>query len=230
MTIPPDAAEWDLASCIDHTLLLTQATLEQVDHWCEAADRYHFPTVCVHPSQVKRAVERVHGSKVKVSTVVGFPNGTNLTEVKRLEAEMAVDQGASELDVRINLGWLKEDNLEAIHSEMAQLVEATAVPIWAILETTLLTEAEKRAASEVCIDAGVAGFMTCTGWAGGATLEDVRLLWQLTQGRIAVKASGGIHTVEWAISLLQAGATRLGTSYGVQLMQQLHSSEAVSHE
>jgi deoxyribose-phosphate aldolase len=220
-----DAANWDLASMIDHTLLLPASTVTEVEAWCEQAERFHFLRVCVNPCHVKRAVECLYSSPVEVTTVVGFPLGTSLPEVKLYEAQMAVEQGATELDVKINLTYLKEGNADALHAEVAQIVEETGVPVKAVLETALLTDAEKQLAGEICMDAGAAFLMTSTGWTGGATAEDVRLLAELTRGRIEVKASGGIKTVDWAITLLEAGARRLGTSYGVELMQHLQAEQ-----
>lgn len=211
----------NLAEYIDHTLLLPMVTPEQIDQGCEIALRYGFPTFCVPPCYVPRVVERLHGSQVKVSTVVGFPLGTTTAEAKLYEAQLAVEQGCRELDVRINLAWLKAGELDRLHAEIAQLVEETGVCIKAILETALLTEEEKKLAGEICIDAGAAFLMTSTGWMGGATPADVQLLWQLSRGKVGVKASGGIRTVAQAEAMIQAGASRIGTSWGLELMQEL---------
>lgn len=210
----------NLAEYIDHTLLLPMVTPEQIDQGCEIALRYGFPTFCVPPCYVPRVVERLHGSPVKVSTVVGFPLGTTTAEAKLYEAQLAVEQGCRELDVRINLAWLKAGELDRLHAEIAQLVEETGVCVKAILETALLTEEEKKLAGEICIDAGAAFLMTSTGWMG-ATLADVQLLWQLSRGKVGVKASGGIRTVAQAEAMIQAGASRIGTSWGLELMQEL---------
>ncbi|MEN9222700.1 MAG: deoxyribose-phosphate aldolase [Thermostichus sp. BF3_bins_97] len=217
-----------LAEYIDHTLLLPMATPEQIDQACEVALRYRFPSICIAPCYVPQAVERLHGSPVRVSTVVGFPMGTATAEVKLYEAQVAVEQGCQELDVRINLGWLKAGELDRLHAEIAQLVEETGVCIKAILETALLTEEEKKLAGEVCIDAGVDFLMTSTGWMGGATVADVQLLWRLSQGKVAVKASGGIRTVVQAEAMIEAGASRIGTSWGLDLMQELHAKGSAS--
>lgn len=211
----------NLAEYIDHTLLLPMVTPEQIDQGCEIALRYGFPTFCVPPCYVPRVVERLHGSQVKVSTVVGFPLGTTTAEAKLYEAQLAVEQGCRELDVRINLAWLKAGELDRLHAEIAQLVEETGVCVKAILETALLTEEEKKLAGEICIDAGAAFLMTSTGWMGGATPADVQLLWQLSRGKVGVKASGGIRTVAQAEAMIQAGASRIGTSWGLELMQEL---------
>jgi deoxyribose-phosphate aldolase len=213
----------NLAEYIDHTLLLPMVTPEQIDQGCEIALRYGFPTFCVPPCYVPRVVERLHGSLVKVSTVVGFPLGTTTAEAKLYEAQLAVEQGCRELDVRINLAWLKAGELDRLHAEIAQLVEETGVCVKAILETALLTEEEKKLAGEICIDAGAAFLMTSTGWMGGATPADVQLLWQLSRGKVGVKASGGIRTVAQAEAMIQAGASRIGTSWGLELMQELRA-------
>ncbi|MCF2971569.1 deoxyribose-phosphate aldolase [Synechococcus sp. Nb3U1] len=222
---PKDAVDGsiNLAEYIDHTLLLPMLTPEQFDQGCEVALRYRFPSLCIPPCYVPLAVERLHGSPVQVSTVVGFPMGTATAEVKLYEAQLAVEQGCQELDVRINLAWLKAGELDRLHAEIAQLVEETGVCVKAILETALLTQEEKKLAGEVCIDAGVAFLMTSTGWMGGATVADVQLLWQLSQGKVAIKASGGIRTVAQAEAMIEAGANRLGTSWGLDLMQELHA-------
>lgn len=214
-------SESELAGAIDHSLLLPTALPEEIDRLCEAADRYQFASVCVLPSYVKQAVERLHQRKPAVSTVIGFPLGAMMPGVKHYEAMTAVEAGAAELDIVINLGWLKAGESDRVHAEIAQIVEESGAIVKAILETTVLTEDEKRLAGEICVDAGVAFLKTSTGMRGGATPEDVRLLWQLTQGSVAVKASGGIKTLEQAIALIEAGATLLGTSRGVELMEQL---------
>ncbi len=216
-----EISEVDIAPAIDHTLLIPTATMEQVDQWCASAESYHFYSVCVHPCHVKRAVERLYHSRVKVTTVVGFPLGTSTAETKLYEAMAAVDHGAAELDVKLNLTLLKDRDTDALHAEIAHIVEETHVPIKAILETALLTDAEKKLLSEICIDAGVAFLKTSTGWTQGATVNDVKMLWELTQGKIGVKASGGIRTVEQALEMLRAGASRLGTSFGIDMMTEL---------
>ena len=213
-------SDLDLASYVDHSLLDPVAVPEQVDRLCKEADRFGFASVCVLPCYVRQAVERLHNRPAKVSTVIGFPLGGTTAAVKLFEAMEAREAGAQELDVVINIGWLKAGDSDRLHAEIAQIVEETGLPIKAILETAVLTEAEKRLAAELCADAGVAFLKTSTGWRGGATVEDVKLLWEVTGGQIGVTASGGIKTVEGAFALIEAGATRLGTSRGVQLMQQ----------
>lgn len=209
----------DLAPLIDHTLLAPAATAEQITQLCDQADRYGFAAVCIYPVHVPLAVERLHGKRPQVCTVIGFPSGATTPKVKLYEAQEAVENGASELDVVINLGWLKMGDTSRLHAEVAAIVEL-GQPVKAILETTLLTPAEKRLAAEVCLDAGVKFLKTSTGWQGGATVEDVKMLRQIGGDRIGIKAAGGIRTSEQAIALIEAGATRLGTSRGPEILQQ----------
>ena len=215
----------DLATYIDHSWLDPLATPEQIRTLCAQAERYRFPAVCVLPGWVPLAVECLHGGKVVVCTVIGFPTGAHTPATKLYEACEACDRGATELDVTLNLGWLKTGNSEAVYQELAQICEETGATVKALLETTLLSNAEKRLATEIAMDAGAAFVKTSTGWRGGATLEDVRLLQEVTQGRIGIKASGGIATAEWAIALIGAGATRLGTSRGPEILQQPATAE-----
>lgn len=217
-------SEIDLAAYIDLALLNPTATLEQLKHCCAEADQFHFPTVCVYPSAVRQAAELLQGKKTKVGTVIGFPAGATTSAVKLYEAQQALENGAVELDVVINLGWLKEGKSEEIYREMAQICQETGKRVKAILETTVLTDTEKRLAAEICMDAGAAFVKTSTGWFGGATVSDVELLYRVTKGKIGIKASGGIRTLEQAIALIQAGATRIGTSRGSDLIQQQEMS------
>ncbi|MBE9010040.1 deoxyribose-phosphate aldolase [Pseudanabaenaceae cyanobacterium LEGE 13415] len=217
--------EIDIAPFIDHSLLTPIATPIQVEQWCEEADRYGFASVCVLPVHVKQAANLLHNKSPKVATVIGFPLGANTSIVKRYEAEEAVENGAIELDVVINLGWLKSGNLDALHKEIAEIRESTGCPLKAILEMALLTEEEKRIAAQVCMDAGAAFLKTSTGWNGGATVADIRLLKEISRDRVGIKASGGIRTIEQALDLIVAGATRLGTSRGVELLRQRDTLE-----
>ena len=210
----------DIAHYIDLALLQPTATPQQVEQCCAQADQYGFPAVCVYPTAVRQAAELLHGRKTQVCTVIGFPTGATTSAVKLYEAQEAADYGATELDVVINLGWLKEGKSEEIYQEIAQICEETGQTVKAILETAVLSDTEKRLAAEVCIDAGAAFVKTSTGWFGGATVADVQLLREVTKGQVGIKASGGIRTIEQAIALIQAGATRLGTSRGPDLVHQ----------
>ncbi|MEC4814952.1 MAG: deoxyribose-phosphate aldolase [Scytonema sp. PMC 1069.18] len=222
------AAEYtdiDIAPFIDHALLVPTATPEQVEQWCEEADKFHFASVCVYPSHVRQAAELLHGKKPKVCTVIGFPTGATTSATKLYEAQEAVENGASELDVVINLGWLKAGKNDDVHREIAEICAETGQTVKVILETTLLTDAEKRLAAELAMEAGAAFLKTSTGWNGGATVADVRILKEVTGESVGIKASGGIRTVDQALDLILAGATRLGTSRSVDLLRQRDSLE-----
>ncbi|WP_069790304.1 deoxyribose-phosphate aldolase [Cyanobacterium sp. IPPAS B-1200] len=214
------AADVNIADYIDHSLLNPLATTKDVELCCNQAIDCGFPAVCVYPVHVKKAVSILHTQKIKVATVIGFPTGATTPHVKLHEAQEATNYGAGELDVVINLGWLKSGKFDWIHKEIASICEETGIPVKAILETTRLTEEEKKVAAEICLDAGVSFLKTSTGWFGGATVEDVALLHRISKGRVGIKASGGIKDLESAIALIHAGATRLGTSRGVEIVRQ----------
>lgn len=210
--------ELDIAPYIDHTLLNQSATPQQIQQCCYEAERYKFASVCVFPCYVQLAKELLQGKSPNVSTVIGFPTGATTSKVKLYEAQEAVENGATELDVVINLSWLKTGKSDNLHREIAEICEETGQTVKAIIETTVLTEDEKRLAVEILMDAGIAYIKTSTGWYGGATVEDIRLIKSITKGRIGIKASGGIRTYEQAVDLIVAGATRLGTSRGVEIL------------
>ncbi|MEA5616557.1 deoxyribose-phosphate aldolase [Cronbergia sp. UHCC 0137] len=215
----------DIAPFIDHSLLLPTTTPEQVEQWCDEAYRFNFATVCIQPCYVKQAVELLHNKNPKVCTVIGFPTGATTSEVKFYEAQQALENGADELDVMINLGWLKAGKTEEVHREIATICEVAGQCVKVILETNLLTDREKKIAAEIAMDAGAAFLKTSTGWNGGATVSDVQLLKEITQERVGIKASGGIRTHNQALDLILAGATRLGTSRGIDLLHQRNHVE-----
>lgn len=217
----------DVAPFIDHALLIPTATPEQVEQWCEEADRFNFAAVCLHPCYVKQAVNLLHNKRPRVCTVIGFPYGATTSATKLFEATDAAENGATELDVVINIGWLKSGMMNDVHREIAEIREETGCTIKAILEMALLTEAEKKLAAEICMDTGAAFLKTSTGLYGGATVADVRLLKEIARDRVEIKASGGIRTAEQAIELIVAGATRIGTSRGPELVRQRVSLEEV---
>jgi deoxyribose-phosphate aldolase len=217
--------EIDIAPFIDHALLTPTATSDQVEQWCADADRFNFAAVCVQPTHVRLAANLLHGKRPNICTVIGFPYGATTSAVKLFEAQDAVENGATELDVVINIGWLKAGMTNELHREIAEIREETGQTIKAILEMALLTESEKRQAAEICMDAGAAFLKTGTGLYGGATLSDVRLLKEVTKDRVGIKASGGIRTAEQALELIIAGATRLGTSRGPDLVRQRDTLE-----
>jgi deoxyribose-phosphate aldolase len=220
-----DYPDIDIAPLIDHALLNPDATPEQVEKWCQEADRFQFAAVCVYPVYVKQAADLLYGKAPKVCTVIGFPSGATTPAAKLYEAQEAVDNGATELDVVIHLGGLKAGRTEEIYHEVAQICEQTGQTVKVILETALLTDAQKRLAAEICMDAGAQFLKTSTGWHGGATVADVRLLKKVSQGQAGIKAAGGIRTIEQALDLVVAGATRLGTSRGPDLVRQRDTLE-----
>lgn len=217
---PKERADFDLRDFIEHTLLDPCATQAEVERLCHEADHYGFPGVCISPCYVSQAVEILHSSQCHVYTVVGFPTGAVSAATKLFEAQEAVEKGADGLDVVINLSWLKDQHLEKLHGELAEICDVTQKPVKAILEMGKLSDSEKETATEICLDAGVTYVKTSTGWFGGATVADIRLLKSLVGDRAGIKAAGGIKHYSQAVALIQAGATRLGTSRGVALIQQ----------
>jgi deoxyribose-phosphate aldolase len=210
----------DIARFIDHTLLRADATEADVRRLCQEAVRCGFFAVCVNPSFVERARGFVAGSPVKVVTVVGFPLGAGLTEVKVYGAMRAALAGADELDVVINIGAAKEGRWRAVRRDLSDVVAATRGLVHkAIIECFYLSEDEKRRAAEAALEAGAALVKTSTGYApGGATVEAVRLIRSVVGDRAGVKAAGGIRTYEQALLMIEAGATRIGTSSGVAII------------
>ena len=209
------------AAYIDHTLLAPDATCEQVKRLCEEALEFKFHSVCVNSSRVPLASRLLRHSPVVVCAVVGFPLGAMLSDVKAIEASHAIAAGAEEIDMVLNVGWLKDGDLSSVRDDIALVLEACGgIPLKVILETALLTKAEKVAACEICRDLGVAFVKTSTGFSkGGATSEDVKLMRSVVGEKIGVKASGGVRDQKTADSMISAGATRLGTSSGIAIVQ-----------
>lgn len=213
----------ELASLIDHTCLRPDALPEEIDRLCDEALAFGFRTVCVQPCFVARAAARVAGSAVGVASVIAFPHGAAATETKVFEARRAIADGATELDVVANLGWIRAGVPAAarLTAEIHAVVEAAtaAVPVKVILETALFSEAQNEAAARAVMAAGPAFLKTSTGFGpGGATLADVALLRRVAGARAAVKASGGIKTREQALAFRAAGADRLGASASIALV------------
>jgi deoxyribose-phosphate aldolase len=210
------------ARFIDHTLLKADATGDQIRRLCEEAVECGFAAVCIPPVHVPLAAGLLYGSEVAVATVVGFPLGYAATAVKLFEAREAVAAGAAELDLVIQLGAAREGRLETVEEEIRQVVEAAReARVKVIIECCLFDDSLKTALTERVAAAGAAMVKTATGFgSGGATLADVRLLAAAAAGRIGVKAAGGIR--DWAScrAMLTAGATRIGTSAGVAIVDQ----------
>jgi deoxyribose-phosphate aldolase len=210
----------ELASFIDHTLLKADAVDADIVKLCEEAAQHSFKAVCVNPIFVRKTRELLAHSQVLTASVVGFPLGASLSRVKALEAELACRDGASEIDMVIRIDLIKLGRWNEAEADVSEVVQAVAgAPVKVILETGLLTTDEIRQACQLCENAGAAFVKTATGFLGrGATLEDVRLMREFCSPRVQIKASGGVKTFEFAKTLIEAGATRIGTSSGVSLV------------
>lgn len=212
---------------IDHTLLKPEATSEQIAKLCQEARENDFYSVCVNSYFVRQATALLKDSNTKVCTVVGFPLGASTMETKRFEAMKAVAEGASEIDMVINISAIKSGNWQYVLDDMsslAQVCHQQGALLKVILETCLLTEEEKRKACELAVKAGVDFVKTSTGFStGGATIEDVKLMREVVGPEMGVKASGGIRDQETAKKMIEAGATRLGTSASVAIVTGTHS-------
>jgi deoxyribose-phosphate aldolase len=214
----------DLARYIDHTLLNPAATAEEISRLCVEANQHNFFAVCVNPSYVRQAVRELSSSNVAVASTVGFPLGANLTDTKIAEAQRAIFEGAEELDMVINIGALKDKNLEYVLAEIQSVVKvAKGQAVKVIIECDLLTREEKIEATKLCIEAGAAMVKTSTGFVKegkGAVVEDIVLFKEtIGEGPLKIKASGGIRSYEQAKALIDAGAVRLGTSCGVAIVE-----------
>ncbi len=212
-----------IAAYIDHTLLKQDAAAPQIDRLCAEAAQYHFASVCVNPWYVPRCVKNLQGTGVKVCTVVGFPLGATTTESKVFETLQAVRSGAEEIDMVMNVCAMKSGNTRAIEQEiqaLAAAVEGHAI-LKVILETCLLTEEEKILACQIAKRAGADYVKTSTGFStGGATVADVALMRRTVGPEMGVKAAGGIRDYATAKAMLDAGATRIGASAGIAIVQQ----------
>ena len=210
-----------LAALIDHTLLRPDAVAAEIDRLCDEARQFGFRTVCVQPCFVARAAQRLAGSSVGVATVVAFPHGAAAMAVKVFEARHAVADGATEVDMVANLGWIRAADDGLLAQEVAAVVAACpGVVVKVILETALFADpARKQAAARAVASAGATFVKTSTGYGpGGATVEDVALLRAAVGDRVGVKASGGIRTRAQAQALVAAGATRIGASDSIALV------------
>ncbi|MHB2018212.1 MAG: deoxyribose-phosphate aldolase [Candidatus Xenobia bacterium] len=210
-----------MAEMIDHTLLKADATREQVIELCEEARKHSFASVCINPTYVSLAAERLKGSPVKVCTVIGFPLGATTTVVKAMETRDAIANGAQEIDMVINVGALKAKNYDLVQRDIEAVVQAArGALVKVILETALLNDEEKVRASELSRDAGADFVKTSTGFGpGGATDHDVALMRQTVGQFMGVKASGGIRDWPTAQKMVAAGATRIGASASVAIVK-----------
>jgi deoxyribose-phosphate aldolase len=213
----------EIAALIDHTLLKPQAAAADIRRLCQEARRYGFATVCVNPYWVTLAASELAGSSVLVAAVAGFPLGANTTSIKAAETERAILDGAREIDMVLNIGELCAGNLDAVQADIAAVVAAAharAALVKVILETALLNDDQKIAACTICRQAGADFVKTSTGFSThGATVHNVALMRRAVGPDIGVKASGGIRTLEDLEAMRAAGATRIGTSSGVQIVE-----------
>jgi len=205
---------------IDHTLLKPESTQAMIDELCAEAKEHDFASVCVNPFWVKRSAELLAGTDVKVCTVIGFPLGASTTTVKAAETRDAIGNGATEIDMVLNVGALKSGDLETVREDVTAVKAAAGdVLLKVILETGLLTDEEKVAACKLCVEAGADYVKTSTGFGpGGATVEDIALMRKTVGANVGVKASGGVRDSEAALAMIEAGASRIGTSSGVSIV------------
>lgn len=210
---------------IDHTLLKQDAVRQDIEKLCEEAKQYNMKSVCVNPTWVQLAKEQLQDSDVLVCTVIGFPLGATTTEVKVFETKNAIQNGAEEIDMVINIGALKNMDYEFVYEDIEKVVEAAeGKTVKVIIETALLTEEEKVKACELSVEAGAQFVKTSTGFStGGATVEDVMLMRRTVGKSVGVKASGGVRSLEDMKKMIEAGATRIGTSSGIQIITQANN-------
>ncbi|KPJ23210.1 deoxyribose-phosphate aldolase [Streptococcus phocae subsp. phocae] len=206
---------------IDHTLLKADSVKSQFDQLLDEAKTYDFASVCVNPSWVAYAAEALKDSDVKVCTVVGFPLGATTSATKAFETKDAIEKGADEIDMVINIGLLKQGDYQAVEDDVRAVVEASGDHlVKVIIETALLTDDEKVKACQLAVKAGADFVKTSTGFStGGATVSDVKLMRQTVGPDVGVKAAGGARSLEDALAFIEAGATRIGTSAGVTIMK-----------
>jgi len=209
---------------LDHTLVKSDATKEDVERMCMEAEKYGFGCVCVNPTYVSLATQLLKETNVKVSSTVGFPFGVTLPEVKAFEAWRALENGAREIDMVINLSALKSGDYETVRKDIEMVVDIKRlyrdVTVKVIIETGLLTDKEKVLACKIAKEAGVDFVKTSTGLFGGATVEDVRLMRKTVGREMGVKAAGGIRTLQQALAMIEAGADRIGTSTAVAIIKE----------
>ncbi|QIH76828.1 deoxyribose-phosphate aldolase [Macrococcoides canis] len=211
----------NLAKYIDHTALKPETTKLQIEQLAQEAREYGFMSVCVNPTHVQYAKSLLEGTDVLVCTVIGFPLGANTPAVKAFETKDAIDNGAGEVDMVINIGALKDKNYDLVAEDIKAVVEAAGdVTTKVIIETALLTDEEKVKACEIAKAQGADFVKTSTGFStGGATKEDIALMRKAVGPDMGVKASGGVRSYEDVMAMIDAGATRIGASAGVQILK-----------
>ena len=214
----------DILSKVDHTLLSQTATFDDIKKICDDAVKYEVASVCIPPCYVARAKQYV-GDKMKICTVIGFPNGYNDTETKKFETESALNNGADEIDMVINIGALKENKYDYVLKEISEIKKLCGENILkVIIETCLLTEEEKIKMCEIVSKSGADFIKTSTGFStSGATFEDIKLFKKYVSPNVKIKAAGGIKTLEDAEKFINLGASRLGTSRIVKIVKEMQS-------
>lgn len=215
-------------SMIDHTLLKADATEQQILKLSDEAKQYGFASVCVNPAWVKLCAEQLAETPVKVCTVIGFPLGASTSATKAFETVDAIENGAEEIDMVLNIGALKAGQFDVVRDDIRAVVEAAnGTLVKVILETCLLTDEEKVKGCQLSVQAGADFVKTSTGFStGGATVEDIALMRKTVGPHIGVKASGGVRSLEDMIKMIEAGATRIGASSGVAIMKGINSDSS----
>lgn len=212
----------EIAKMIDHTILKPEASEEQVKSICEEAIKYNFASVCINPGRVALTASMLKGSNVKVCTVIGFPLGANTSRVKAFETAEAIKDGAHEIDMVINIGKLKDKDYDYVREDIKAVVEAAKgnALTKVIIETCLLTDEEKIMACRLAKEAGADFVKTSTGFAkGGATYDDIKLMRETVGKDMGVKASGGVRSYHDVVSMVEAGATRIGASASIAICE-----------
>jgi deoxyribose-phosphate aldolase len=225
------AASADVAKYIDHTLLKPEAARDEIEKLCQEARSFNFASVCVNPTWVKECAFALHGSPVKVCTVVGFPLGAAVADVKAYETRRAIFDGATEIDMVINLGALKSGDDAGVKRDIRAVVEAAheaCAIVKVIIETALLTDEEKVRACLLAKEAGADFVKTSTGFSrGGATVADIELMRRTVGSEVGVKAAGGVRDLASAREMIAAGATRVGASAGVKIVQESRGAKII---
>jgi deoxyribose-phosphate aldolase len=223
------AVPQDIAKFIDHTLLKPEATPAEIEKLCQEAKEYHFAAVCVNPPYVKQCADYLRGTGVAIAAVVGFPLGAHTTETKVFEAQGAIADGATEIDMVINIGALKAKEDALVRDDIRAVCDAAHrgnAIVKVIIEAALLTDDEKVRACQLSKEVGADFVKTSTGFGpGGATVHDVALMARAVGGELGVKAAGGIRNYEQAQAMIQAGATRIGASAGVKIVAEAKASK-----
>ncbi|WP_085992938.1 deoxyribose-phosphate aldolase [Oceanobacillus senegalensis] len=211
----------NIAKMIDHTALKPDTTKEQITKLCQEAKEHGFYSVCINPGWVSEATIQLQGSDVEVCTVIGFPLGATTSKVKALETTDAIENGATEVDMVINIGKLKDGDLDYVEKDIQAVVDAAKgkALVKVIIETCLLTDEEKETACKLSVKVGADYVKTSTGFStGGATVQDIQLMRKTVGPDIGVKASGGVRDRETVLAMVEAGATRIGASSGVAIV------------